>query len=78
MASTDIKLGNDPGPHLTRFISEILPEDLPGARNRFGESRDLLERYAIGEMPYDEFAARIRRREQDTDEDSDWDDEAPF
>ena len=71
----DIRLGNDPGPHLTRFITEILPEELPAARDRFQNYSDLLESYALGDMPYVEFAARVRRREQGTTEDHDWPDE---
>ncbi|MCH8097022.1 MAG: hypothetical protein IID53_08080 [Proteobacteria bacterium] len=73
----DIRLGNEPGPYLTKFISEILPEELPDARGRFDDYNDLLQGYAIDGMSYEEFAARVRRREQGTREDDDWEDEGP-
>ena len=65
-------------PYLTKFISEILPEELPDARDRFDDYSDLLRGYAIDGMSYEEFAARVRRREQGTKEDDDWEDQAPF
>ena len=71
----DIKIGNEPGPHLEHFIGTILPEELPKARERLGAFRDLLESYVTEEFPYQEFNARVRRREQGTNEDHDWPDE---
>lgn len=63
---------------LSRFITEILPDELPAARERFTAYKDLLERYATGEMPFPEFAARVRRREQGVDEDEDRERDDPF
>ncbi|MCG8559708.1 MAG: hypothetical protein MI824_07910 [Hyphomicrobiales bacterium] len=74
----DIKLGNEPGPHLTQFLTQFLPDALPAARERFDEHTDLLEAFAIGEMDYAEFAARVRRREDGTTEDHDWYDEPSY
>lgn len=71
----DIKLGNEPGPHLRHFIGTILPEELPNARERFSSNRDLLNSYIFDNMPYKEFTARVRRREQGANEDHDWPDE---
>lgn len=71
----DIKLGNEAGPHLERFIRTILPEELPNAKERFDEYRDLLAGYVFEDMPYAEFSARVRRREDGTNEDHDWPDE---
>jgi hypothetical protein len=45
-----------------------LPQILPAARSRFEEYRDLLDSYSRGNMPYEEFAARVRRRQQGVDE----------
>ena len=73
----DIRLGNEPDPRLLRFIEENLPKVLPGARQRFDRFKDLVCSYASGEMAYEEFAARVRRRQAGTDEDSDWNEEAP-
>jgi len=73
----DIVLGNDPSPSLMYFIAEILPQALPLARECFNEYRDLLHSYVFDDMPYDEFAARIRRREAGENEDSDWKDDGP-
>ena len=67
----DIRLGNRPSPHLNHFIAEILPEELPDARESFDRYRDLLEAFVFQGMHYDEFAGRARRREQGTNEDHD-------
>jgi hypothetical protein len=45
-----------------------LPKILPEARSRFEENRDLLDAYARGNMTYEEFAARVRRRQQGVEE----------
>ncbi|MGH7225345.1 MAG: hypothetical protein ACRELF_19155 [Gemmataceae bacterium] len=71
----DIRLGNLPDARLTKFAQHNLPRDLPGARERFDENRDLLAPFASGDMDYTEFAARVRRRVQGTNEDHDWDEE---
>lgn len=67
----DIRLGNEPDARLKKFLSTNLPRVLPDARLRFEQYRDLLNSYAIGDMPYEEFAARVRRRQQGVDENSD-------
>jgi len=71
----DIRLGNDPDGRLNKFIGTNLPKILPEARSRFDLYRDLLEAYARGNMPYEEFAARVRRRQLGVDEDHDDPDE---
>jgi hypothetical protein len=50
--------------NLPRLITELRP--------RFDEYKDLLAKFGNGSMNYVEFAARIRRRAQGLDEDSDW------
>lgn len=67
----DIKVTDSPTPQIQDFISRIIPEELPKTRVRFDEFKDLLARYAYGEIAYQEFAARIRRRENGTNEDTD-------
>ena len=59
---SDILLGNIPNQRLQRFIHETLPESLPKRRRRFDEFQDLLWKYAIEGMSYEEFARRVRRR----------------
>jgi hypothetical protein len=71
----DIRLGNLPDARLTKFVQHNLPLVLPAARERFDENRDLLAAFASGGTDYTEFAARVRRRVQGTNEDHDWDDE---
>ena len=48
----DIRLGNQPSAQLDRFIAEILPDDLPGARERFDDYRDLLVSFVFEGMAY--------------------------
>ena len=67
----DIRIGNEPDRHLTRFIQENLPDVLPRARERFTAFRDLLLAYGTGDVRYAEFAARVRRRESSASEDYD-------
>lgn len=71
----DVRVSDSPTPQIQDFISRILPEELPVARRRFDEYKDLLSRYAYGEIQYKEFAARIRRRENGTNEDNDRDED---
>jgi hypothetical protein len=71
----DIRVGNDPDERLKKFLVTNLPKILPAARSRFEGHRDLLEAYARGNMPYKEFAARIRRRQKGVDEDHDLEEE---
>jgi hypothetical protein len=68
----DIRLGNEPDVRLDRFVNTNLPKLVSDARQRFEEASDLLADFAAGVIPYEEFAARIRRRESGTNEDNDW------
>ena len=68
----DIRVGNQPDTRLVKFIGTNLPSVLPAARERFEEYKDLLADFGDRTMEYKEFAARVRRRSQGTDEDSDW------
>jgi hypothetical protein len=68
----DIRLGNQPDDRLLKFIGTNLPKILPEARDRFDDYKDLLGDFGSGDMPYEEFSARARRRSKGKDEDSDW------
>jgi hypothetical protein len=68
----DIRVGNRPDPRLLKFIGTNLPQILREARDRFDDYKDLLGAFADGRMKYTEFAARVRRRSQGKDEDTDW------
>ena len=68
----DIRVGNMPDGRLLKFTGTNLPQVLPAARERFDEYRDLIEEFASGSMGYAEFAARVRRRSDGVNEDSDW------
>lgn len=65
----DVRVGNDSDVRLDAFISNNLGQVLPDARARFEEYKDLMDNYANGGMPYEEFAARVKRRSRDEDED---------
>ena len=71
----DIRVGDAPDSRLKTFLESSLPKVLPTARERFCNFKDLLEAYGNGSMDYNEFAARVRRRDAGLDEDADWDDE---
>lgn len=71
----DIRTGNEPDPRMSLFIGINLPKILPAARERFREHRDLLAAFGSGDIPYKTFAAKVRRREDGTNEDHDWDDD---
>lgn len=68
----DIKVSNEPDARLVKFLTVNLPAVMPGARERFDEFKDLLTDYCHGDMSYGEFAARVRRRNDGSSEDSDW------
>lgn len=70
----DIRVGNLPNERLVQFITKTVPAYAEQARARFDQYKDLLWRFAIGELYYAAFAARVRRREQGKSEESD---EAP-
>jgi len=76
----DIRVGNQPDARLVKFIGANLPSVLPGARERFDQYKDLLADYGNRSIRYREFAARVRRRSQGANEDSDidWDELSDF
>jgi hypothetical protein len=67
----DVRLGNEPDARLTKFITENLPTLIQPSHKRFLAFLDIASPYATGAMPYEEFAARIRRRLEGTSEDFD-------
>ena len=69
----DVRLGNEPDARLTKFTTRDLPLLVAAQRPVFDEYKDLLKAFSTGEMPYKEFAARVRRRVNGTNEDADWD-----
>jgi len=73
----DLRLGNQPDARLHKFITENLLAVAAEARTKFDEYKDLLERFAFGDIEYAEFAARVRRRSQGQNEDHDWEDPEP-
>jgi hypothetical protein len=73
----DILVTDYPTPPLHDFITRIVAEELPRCRARFDAYIDLLSGYATGQLTYSSFAARIRRRQSGTSEDSDADDSEP-
>lgn len=68
----DIRIGNAPDNRLTKFIGINLPSVLPEARDRFDAFYDLLGAFGNADIGYEEFAARVRRRNAGEDEDADW------
>jgi hypothetical protein len=82
----DIRVGNTPNALLSAFLSQRLTGDAAEYRAKFDGYKDLMGRFAVGEIPYEEFAARVRRRHaglpEDSDEppedpnESDWENEA--
>ena len=71
----DVTVSDQPDNQLRDFVARILPEELPDATERFLAHRDLLAPFGTGAMSYHEFAARLRRREQEIDENFDPEDE---
>lgn len=67
----DIALGNEADPPLLKFGSQTLQAIIPEARERFDANKDLLTPYAFGDITYEEFAARLRRRIEGLNEDFD-------
>lgn len=67
----DIRFGNQPDARLIKFLHVNLPDVLPRARDDFDQFKDLLSDYGSGAMPYEEFAARVRRRTEGVAEDFD-------
>jgi hypothetical protein len=69
----DIRVSDYPTPQLEDFISRIIPEELPGAAEKFAEYKDLLAAYGFEGISYTEFAARVRRRQNGQNKDRDED-----
>jgi hypothetical protein len=65
----DVRVGNEPDDRLRRFLRTHLPTLLPAARQAFNEYNDLVKAYAVDQMPYREFAARVKRRSRGEPED---------
>jgi hypothetical protein len=68
----DIREGNEPDKRLVKFITQNLPKVAPEARAKFSDYKDLLIAFGTNEMEYAEFAARVRRRSNGTNEGGDW------
>jgi len=68
----DIREGNEPDKRLLKFITQNLSKVAPEARGKFEDYKDLLGAFGRSEMTYAEFAARVRRRSNGTNEDGDW------
>lgn len=58
----DIRTGNTPDDRLNKFLHEHLPRLMPEAKDRFNDYKDLIGAYVSGEMDYQEFAGRAKRR----------------
>ncbi len=67
----DILQGNQSDARLDKFLHKNLPSVLSEMRERNLEFADLTLAYGSREIGYREFAARVRRRTQGTDEDRD-------
>jgi hypothetical protein len=68
----DIRVGNVPDDRLVKFVTKNLLTVADAARERFDAYKDLLEAFVSHDIPYDEFAARVRRRQSGSNEDRDW------
>jgi hypothetical protein len=69
----DIRVGNEPDARLQKFSALHLPDLINSHRPTFDKFKDLLASFSTGAMKYKEFAARVRRRLDGTNEDGDWD-----
>ena len=67
----DVRVGNDPNARLVEFVTNTVSARAEEYRERFNRYRDLLQRFAEGELSYAGFAARIRRRENALPENGD-------
>lgn len=74
----DIRVGNAPDRRLNEFIQTNLPKLIPRLRPAFDDYKDLLAAYGSGAIEYTEFAARVRRRAEGTNEDNDWPDDDTY
>lgn len=57
---------------MVTFFQTTLAEIGAEMRRRYDEYQDLLSDWAYEQMSYDQFAARVRRRESGQNEDHDW------
>lgn len=67
----DIVQGNQPDNRLDKFLHKNLPEQLIKMQPTYEEFHDLSFGYGNGDYTYREFAARVRRRVNGTNEDHD-------
>ena len=67
----DIRVGNELDDRLDAFFRETLPSIAAEMRERYNNNYDLVSRWAYGAINYEEFAARVRRREEGAPEDFD-------
>lgn len=74
----DVRVGNEPNQRLLDFITKTIVKEAGEYRERFEHNKDLLEKFVSGELYYASFAARVRRREQGVDEDSDGESEPDY
>ena len=72
LAYHDIRTGNIPDDRLLKFITVNMPLVAVDARDKFDTYKDLLSAFASGDMAYEEFAARVRRRRDGVEEDNDF------
>lgn len=68
----DIRIGNLPDKRMLKFVNHNLPGLVPEMRQRFNVFKDLLQGFVSNELKYPEFAARVRRRTEGTNEDNDF------
>jgi hypothetical protein len=68
----DIRVGNLPDQRLTHFMTNNLAKVAKDAEAKLKAYDDLLSAFANEGMPYNEFAARVRRRQLGQSEDNDW------
>jgi len=74
----DIRIGNQPDARMTKFVIINLPKLIPVMRPVFDEYKDILAEFGSGEIDYEVFAAKIRRRSQGTTEENDWNSNRDF
>lgn len=55
----DIRLGNQPDDRLLQFIGTNLPRILPDARATFDARKELLRRYTVGDLSYEDFRVAL-------------------
>jgi hypothetical protein len=68
----DIRIGNTPDARLLKFITLNLFLVAEGSFSSFHQYGDLLSDFVYDQISYREFAARVRRRQNGTNEDNDF------